>query len=86
MEDRLQTFDVVEVFTFVKQTIKERNILVLTKPPKLVYSGLKTKVGTPKDYADNLKEKVFEGECPRDKIAIPQHILSKSAIANGQDE
>ena len=63
MEDRIDTFDVVEVFTFVKQTIKERNILVLTKPPKLVYGKLKMKIGSPKDYAENVKEKVFDSEC-----------------------
>ena len=63
------------MFSFVKQTIKERNILVLTKPPRLIYSKLKTKIGLPKDYAENLKEKVFDKDCPKDRIAIPKNII-----------
>ena len=75
LDDRIQTNDVIEVFTFTKQTIKERNILVLTKPPRLVYSGLKTKIGSPKDYNDNLKEKVFDKDCHKDRTAIPKAII-----------
>ena len=63
MEDRIQSYDVIEVFSFVRQTIKERNILVLTKPPKLIYGSMKTKIGLPKDYAENLKEKAFDKDC-----------------------
>lgn len=75
MEDRIETYDIVEVFTFVKQTIKERNILVLTKPPKLIYGKLKTKIGLPKDYAENLKEKVFDNECSKERTEIPKNVI-----------
>ena len=45
MEDKIESFDVIEVFSFMKQTVKDRVILVLTKPPKLVYSKIKTNIG-----------------------------------------
>ena len=75
MEENIETYDVVEVFSFVKQTIKERNILVLTKPPKLIYGKLKTKIGLPKDYSDNLKDKVFDNDCAKEKTAIPKTVI-----------
>lgn len=59
---------------------------MLTKPPKLVYSGMKTKVGAPKDYAENVKEKVFDSECARELVAIPKNVIQKQAIANGEDD
>lgn len=77
MEDKIESFDVIEVFSFMKQTVKDRVILVLTKPPKLVYSKIKTNIGQPKDYVENLKEKVFEAECPHGKTSIPQKIISE---------
>jgi hypothetical protein len=49
----------------MKQTVKERVILVMTKPPKLIYP-CKVKIGEPKDYNDNLKNKVFANECSSD--------------------
>lgn len=82
MEDRIQSFDVIEVFSFVRQTIKERNILVLTKPPKLIYESLKTKIGMPKDYADNQKEKVFDQDCSKDRVSIPKNIITKQAVGD----
>ena len=75
MEDRIQTYDVIEVYSFVRQTIKERNILVLTKPPKLIYTDLKTKIGLPRDYTECLKDKVYDQECSSDWISIPNHIV-----------
>ena len=42
----------------MKQTVKERAILVLTKPPKLV-CPCKVKIGDPKDYSENKKNNVF---------------------------
>ena len=53
----------LEVFTFLKQSVRERTILVLTKPPKLVYSTLKAKIGVPKDFGENCKSNVFNSEC-----------------------
>ena len=65
MEGEIKNFDILQVFTFLKQSIKERTILVLTRPPKIVYSTLKAKVGNPKDYSDNIKDKVFDKDCAK---------------------
>ena len=63
MEDALSNFSVIQVFTFMKQNVKDRVILVLTKPPKLIYN-CKVKIGDPKEYADNAKNGTFQNECP----------------------
>ena len=63
MEDALSNFAVIQVFTFMKQNVKDRVILVLTKPPKLIYN-CKVKIGDPKEYADNAKNGTFQNECP----------------------
>jgi hypothetical protein len=78
MEDKIENFQVLQVSTFMKQTVKERVILVLTKPPKLVYA-CKVKIGEPKDYNDNLKNKVFSAECSPSKTMIPGAVLSPEA-------
>lgn len=86
MDDKIETYDVIEVFSFMKQTIKERTVLVLTKPPRLVYGKMKTKIGAPRDYAENIKDKVFDEDCHKDKCAIPKHVIQKQAMANGEDD
>lgn len=73
MEDALSNFAIVEVFTFMKQNVKERVILVLTKPPKLIYD-CKVKIGEPKEYAENLKNGVFDTECLARTTAIPKEL------------
>jgi hypothetical protein len=75
LEGPIANFDVIQVYSFLKQSIKERTILVLTKAPKVIYNTIKSKIGSPKDYADNQKENVFASACPKPKTVIP-----KSAI------
>ena len=76
MEENIETYDVVEVFSFDKKTIKERIlVLTITKPPKLIYGKLKTKIGLPEDYSDNLKDKVFDNDCAKEKTAIPKTVI-----------
>lgn len=60
-------------------------MLVMTKPPSVIYSNIKSKIGSPKDYQENVKEKVFDSGCPEAKTAIPQEILSKHAMDNGDE-
>ena len=73
MDDAISNFAVIEVFTFMKQNVKDRVILVLTKPPKLIYD-CKVKIGEPKEYADNLKNGTFSGECLSTTTAIPREL------------
>ena len=73
MEDAISNFAIIEVFTFMKQNVKDRVILVLTKPPKLIYD-CKVKIGEPKDYADNLKNGTFSSECLPRTTAIPKEL------------
>ena len=86
MEENIETYDVVEVFSFDKKTIKERIlVLTITKPPKLIYGKLKTKIGLPEDYSDNLKDKVFDNDCAKEKTAIPKTVIQKKAMQNGEE-
>ena len=81
MEDAISNFAVIEVFTFMKQNVKDRVILVLTKPPKLIYD-CKVKIGEPKEYADNLKNGTFSGDCLPRTTAIPRELYD----AGGQED
>ena len=56
---------------------------MLTRPPKIVYSTLKAKVGNPKDYTDNNKEKVFDKDCPKARVTIPKEVIQQQIIADG---
>ena len=55
---------------------------MLTKPPKLVYGKLKVKIGTPKDYSQNLKDKAFDKDCPQEQVSIPMHVIKKQAAGD----
>ena len=53
----IQMNSVIQVFTFIKQTLKEKTILVLSRPPKVIYDGMESlRIGDPRDYETNLKE------------------------------
>ena len=54
--------------------MKDRVIIVLTKPPKVVHQ-CKVKVGEPRDYAENLKLKVFDAECKPNKVKLPRELI-----------
>ena len=58
---------------------------MLTKPPKVIYNTLKSKIGSPKDYAENLKEALFNSACAKQKTLIPKSCISSALMANGQD-
>ena len=58
MEARITDCAVVQVFTFMKQYVKDRAVLVLTKPPKVIRE-LKMKLGEPHDYNENKKNDAF---------------------------
>lgn len=66
------------MFAYLKQSVKERTVLVLTKPPKVIYNGLKTKIGQPKDYSENNKVKGFwSKDCPTEMTQIPKEIIRR---------
>lgn len=73
------------MFSFLKQSIKERTILVLTKPPKMVYNTLKSKIGNPKDYADIQKESGYTAACPKSKTAIPKAAMPQTESEKPED-
>ena len=77
MDATISNFDILQVFTFLKQSIKDRTILVLTRPPKVVYSQVKTKIGNPKDYTENNKDGVFNSACKKQSLAIPKEIIKE---------
>jgi hypothetical protein len=79
LDKKLANFQVIQVFSFTKQTVKDRVLIVMTKPPKVVYD-CKVKVGEPKDYADNLKNKVFDTECPQSKIQLPSELFKSTPM------
>mgnify|MGYP006907144482 CR=1 FL=1 len=59
----------------MKQSVKERTILVLTKPPRIIYKECKAKIGSPKDFLENLKvDKFFNNECQKTSTSIPSEI------------
>ena len=58
----------------MKQSVKDKTILVLTKPPKVVYPTLKVKIGEGRDYSDNLKNNVFESEPNVQSTLIPRQV------------
>ena len=74
MEDVIINFAVIQVFTFMKQSVKDKTILVLTKPPKVVYPKLQVKIGEGRDYADNLKSKFFDSEPNVLSTLIPKQV------------
>jgi hypothetical protein len=57
----------------MKQNVKDRVILVMTKPPKLIYP-CKVKIGDPKEYSDNLKNGTFSSDCLARTTAIPKEL------------
>lgn len=59
LDEPITNYNVLEVFTFLKQSVRDRTILVLTKPPKVVYKTLSAKIGNPKDFSDNAKQAGF---------------------------
>jgi hypothetical protein len=74
MEDKIDNFNVLLISTFMKQTVKDRVVLVLTKPPKLIYA-CKVKIGEPKDYNENLKAKAFAQDCNQKATQIPRDLV-----------
>lgn len=56
------------------------NIIILSKPPKVIYKSLKTKIGAPRDYEINLKEGF-----PEDKvhIGIPKEVIRQAYDSPG---
>lgn len=55
----------------MKQSVKEKTILVLTKPPKVVYPSIKIKLGEARDYSENLKNNVFCKDPSKESTLIP---------------
>jgi hypothetical protein len=55
--------------------------MILTKPPTVLYKDLKTKIGCPKDYDQNVKE---EFAINREEISvdIPKEILRLNCLDN----
>jgi len=61
---------IIQVFTFIKQSIQNRVILVLSRAPKIIYRDVASRIGMPKDY-ETIKKEGFQGDsCPH-SIAIP---------------
>ncbi|CDW80181.1 replication protein a 70 kda dna-binding subunit-like [Stylonychia lemnae] len=50
------------------------NVLILTKPPIVIFKELKTKIGLPKDFDQNLKDG-FKNEKLAIEVDIPKHII-----------
>lgn len=69
---------VIQVFTFAKQQIQNRTILVLSRPPRIIYRETPNRIGQPKDY-ENIKKDGFPDSCPND-IKIPLDVLAKNGI------
>ena len=80
MEDSISNLAVIQVFTFMKQSVKDKTILVLTKPPKVVYPNVKVKFGEARDYADNMKNNVFSNEPNKESTLIPRELSDKDVV------
>ena len=62
-----------------------KNIIVLTKPPQVVYNSVKTKIGSPKDYIVNQKDG-FKGLAAHeiaDLIKIPEEVIKTHKLDDG---
>lgn len=71
----------IELFTFIKQSISGRVILVLSRPPKVHYKDVAQRIGAPKDFENNKKEDVFNKPCSVN-ISIPKDVLAKHGLNN----
>ena len=69
----------------MKQSVKEKTILVLTKPPKVVYPNVKVKFGEARDYAENLKSNVFNSEPCKESTFIPKELSDKDVVMQEQN-
>jgi hypothetical protein len=49
----------------------------------MIYNTLKSKIGSPKDYAENLKESLFNSACPKQKTLIPKSCITSALMVNG---
>eukprot|EP00347_Sterkiella_histriomuscorum_P004608 403359819 len=63
----------------------QEEILILTKPPKIIYKNMKTKIGIPKDYELNLAE-MFHNENLKIDIDIPRSIINQNLANRDEDE
>ena len=54
----IQDFDILQIGTYSFINNKEK-VINLKTPPAIVRSGLAVKIGLPKDYAENVANKVF---------------------------
>ena len=71
LEEPLANYHIIEIFTFMKQSVKERTIIVLTRVPKIHRNDLTGKIGVPRDFAENVKTNVFTEDCDKFKVRIP---------------
>lgn len=74
---------VIQLFTFIKQSIQNRVILVLSRPPKVIYPDVTNRIGSPKDY-EQIKKDGFPENSGLD-ISISKETLAKYGFKkNGQ--
>ncbi|CDW72882.1 replication protein a 70 kda dna-binding [Stylonychia lemnae] len=77
MEDMLENYCIIQISTYIKQMVSNKNIIVLTKPPKVLYKEMKTKIGIPKDVDLNIKDG-FQVDPSSIDISIPKDIIKKN--------
>jgi hypothetical protein len=55
----------------MKPNIPGKSVLILTKPPKVLYKDIKTKIGCPKDYEANVKDDFQQASANKISVDIP---------------
>eukprot|EP00347_Sterkiella_histriomuscorum_P003463 403364199 len=76
MEEQLENYCVIQIYSYIIQKVSGKTIVILTKPPRLVYKDLKQKIGQPRDLDLNIKEGYIVNINTVD-LSIPQEIISK---------
>jgi len=55
----------------MKPNIPGKIVLILTKPPKVLYKDIKTKIGCPRDYDANFKDNFQQVSLSKISVDIP---------------